>query len=646
MTKTLLAFALLALGAPLHAASIEDQRALFQQTYTDLQAGKVDSFAALSADMKQYPLYPWLEYEYLKLSFDGIPDVQLIDFTLRNPGSVMTDDIYARLAKRLAEKQDWQKILGWIPANPDDTDTQCFRTQALAAVGQKEAALETGKQAWLDISGNISAACAPVTDLLRRHVMLSTDDYLQRIRAAIDKNQITLASQLAADLPPEQRAAVDTWIQIRKDPASALPVALQQNDSAWLRAAIAYGIGKIAKKEPRNAESLWQQARQKLKFTPAESGEVESTLGMYQALNHEPAALTRLAAIPAEYRTEDGNIWLVRIAARLGDWKNVLQAAQNLHFDDERDAAPWKYWQARAQEQLGNKQEAASLYNSIAHLPTFHGFLAADHLGQDYSGLKIPPVDRSQRVEGLKRVAAIQRAFEWFALGDRSQGRKEWFRALKQMDNEGMLAAADLATRAGDHNLTIWTISRAKEWDEVNLRFPLVHTDLVQENARTQGIQPSWIFGIMRQESAFDTTAESPAPAYGLMQLITPTARTVGQKLGLSIKGKEDILQPANNVQLGSAYLREMLARFDGNYAQATAAYNAGPGRPPQWAPQQMINADQWAESIPFTETRKYVQAVMAYTTIYDYKLNNGKGRRLSERLPPVAPNAPKTASE
>ncbi|MBU0656941.1 MAG: transglycosylase SLT domain-containing protein [Gammaproteobacteria bacterium] len=634
---------LLLFTAPLHAASVEDQRARFQQTYADLQAGKVDSFAGLPADMKQYPLYPWLEFEYLKQSFDGIPDIQVADFALRNPGTVMADGIYIRLTKRLAQRQDWQKILGWIPANLDDTDTQCYRTQALAAIGQKEAALETGKTAWMGITKGISAACAPVTSLLRRHVTLSTGDYLERIRVAIDKNQSTLATQLATDLPPEQRSAVDTWIQIRQDPAVALPNALQQAESPWLRAAIADGLGRIAKKEPQTAESLWQQARQTFKFTPEESGKVESALGMYQALRHDATALTRLAAIPAEHRTDDGNLWLARMAARYGDWNNVLQASQQLHFDHERDAAPWQYWQARALEQTGKKQEAATLYSSVARMTTFHGFLAADRLGQDYSSLKAPPVDRSQRIEGLKKVAAIQRAFEWFALGEREQGRKEWFRALKQMDKEGMLAAADLATRSGDPNLAIWTISRAKEWDEVDLRFPLVHADLVQENARNQGIQPAWILGVMRRESAFDASAESGAKALGLMQLIPPTARAVGLKLGLSINGKEDILQPATNLQLGSAYLREMLGTFGGNYAQATAAYNAGPGRPPQWAPENLINADQWVESIPFTETRDYVHAVMAYTTIYDYKLNGGKGRRLSERLPPIAPNPPKT---
>ena len=125
------------------------------------------------------------------------------------------------------------------------------------------------------------------------------------------------------------------------------------------------------------------------------------------------------------------------------------------------------------------------------------------------------------------------------------------------------------------------------------------------------------------------------------MQLIPPTAREMGRKLGLTIATNDDILQPVTNVRLGSAYLKDMLSTFNGDYAQATAAYNAGPGRPPKWSPLRTIKADQWIESIPFTETREYVQAVMAYTTIYDYKLNDGKGSRLLERLKPINPSLP-----
>lgn len=626
------------------AESSAGQREAFQQAYAALKAGKTSVFASLPASLRQYPLYPWLEYEYLRQEFDDIPDAQIIDFTLRNPGSVMADALYARFAERLASRQDWQKLLTTIPADLDDTDTQCYRTQALAAVGQKQEALANGKRVWMTLNENLPDSCAAVIDLLRRHVQLSTDDYWERLRDAIDKNRITFARELAASLPQEQRDAVDLRIRLRKDPADTLPLAFKQAESPYLREAIAYGLSRLARKKPQQAETLWQQARQTFAFTPQESAQVESTLGMYEALDHKPAALTRLAKIPPEFRTEDGNLWLARIAAREGDWNSVLDATQQLSFDHERDASAWEYWRARALEETGKKQEANTLYSKIAHISNFHGFLAADRLGQAYDSLELPPTDRNQRIAGLQKVAAIQRAFEWFALGERARGRSEWFRVLKEMDTEGKLATAELATRSGDPNLAIWTISRAKEWDEVNLRFPLVHTDTVMEQARKQGVNPAWIFGVMRQESAFDTYAESGAKALGLMQLIPPTARHVAGKLGLSVRGKEDILHPTTNIQLGSAYLRDMLNRFNGNYAQATAAYNAGPGRPPQWAPTRTIPAEQWVESIPFSETRRYVQAVLAYTTIYDHKLNNGKGQRLSERLLPVAPNPPKVA--
>lgn len=628
----------------LHAEPDANQRKAFQQAYDDLKSGKTDIFTSLPDSLKQYPLYPWLEYEYLRQEFNTVPDAQIIDFALRNPGSLMADNLYAMLAKRLADKQDWQKLLSAIPADLDDTDTQCYLTQAHDAVGQTREALETGKTVWMGISKGISDACAPVTALLRRHVQLSTEDYWERIRTAVDKNQTTLARQLAADLPAAQRETLELRIRLRKDPADTLPVAFKQPESPYLRDAIAYGLTRLARKEFQQAEALWKQARQTFSFTPAESAQVESALGVRQALRHEPAALERLAAIPAEHRTEDGNLWLARMAARYSDWPRVLDATPQLRFEHERDAAAWKYWEARALEATGKTQQANTLYADIAPISNFHGFLAADRLGQSYQSLDLPPVDRSQRIAGLQKVAAIQRAFEWFALGERNQGRREWFRILKEMDTAGMLATAELATRSGDPNLAIWTVSRAKEWDEVNLRFPLAHTDTVMEQARDQGIHPAWIFGVMRRESAFDTSAESGAKALGLMQIIPPTARDVARKLGLPVRGRDDILHPDTNIRLGSAYLNEMLNRFKGNYAQATAAYNAGPGRPPQWAPPRTIPADQWVESIPFTETRDYVQAVMAYTTIYDYKLSDGKAVRLSERLKPVAPNPPKVA--
>ena len=617
------------------------QRAIFKQTYAELKAGNTNGFAALPSSMRQYPLYPWLEYAFINLKFDTLSDSQLIGFMRRNPNSLMNDDLQEQFAKRLALRSDWQTLLTLIPDNIDDTNTQCYRVQALAATGQEAAALQHGKSVWMDIEKGMTDACQPVTALLLKHGKLSNKDYWERILAALERNQSTLATQLAADLPTDQQALVKVGIDLRRAPADNLDNALQSPDSPYLRRMITVALGQLAKKESARAESLWLQARQNLKFTTEETAKVEGVLGIQAALRHDSSAIARLAAIPDQYRSLDANLWLARMSARLEDWQRLSAVVDQLTFDNQRDASNWQYWKARALEQTGQTKAAQSLYAEVARQASFYGFLAADHLGQTYDNLNQAPVDRSVRIAGLQKVAALQRAMEWFALGEREQGRKEWFRVLKLMDREGVLAVAELATRSGDPNLAIWSLSRTKEWQEVNLRFPLVHADLVTEQARTQGIQPAWIFGVMRRESAFDAKAASAANAFGLMQLILPTARDMGNQLGINIASKDDLLQPATNVQLGSAYLKNMLATFNGNYSQATAAYNAGPGRPVQWSPLRAIRADQWVESIPFSETRDYVQAVMAYTTIYDYKLNQGKGLRLSERLPPITPNAP-----
>jgi soluble lytic murein transglycosylase len=359
---------------------------------------------------------------------------------------------------------------------------------------------------------------------------------------------------------------------------------------------------------------------------------------MWEAWRHDTDGLQRLKRIPVADRTQEGNEWLARLAMRFQDWPALLEAATALASaegaEDEQDT--WLYWQARALEQLKKTQAAQTIYQGLAKNSTYYGFLAADQLGQHYANLEQTPPDRSQRLQGLKKLAVYQRWREWNALGERSQARKEWFRLLQVMDKEGVLAAAELALREGDANLAIWTVSKVKDWNSVDVRFPLMYEQIVMDQARLQGIRPEWILGIMRRESAFDASAESSAKALGLMQLMPATARDVGRQLGMQLVAKEDILQPDLNVKLGSAYLRDMLKRFSGNYAQATAAYNAGPGRIPKWAPPHKLAADQWVESIPFEETRKYVRAVMAYTTVYDHKLNKDQHLRLSMRLQPI----------
>ena len=136
------------------------------------------------------------------------------------------------------------------------------------------------------------------------------------------------------------------------------------------------------------------------------------------------------------------------------------------------------------------------------------------------------------------------------------------------------------------------------------------------------------VAGLIRQETVFITRAKSSARAYGLMQVLVPTAALTAKKYGVSRTiTVESLFEPRLNIQLGTAYLRDQIDRF-GRIEYVAAAYNAGPLRAAQWRTSLPAEIDEWAEAVPFKETRGYIQGVvrnrLQYERLYD---KNGKFR-------------------
>ena len=179
-------------------------------------------------------------------------------------------------------------------------------------------------------------------------------------------------------------------------------------------------------------------------------------------------------------------------------------------------------------------------------------------------------------------------------------------------------------------------MARGKHYDDLHLRFPQPYDDIVFKNAKRFSLRPEYVYGVMRQESAMNRLAKSHAGARGLMQLMPGTAKDVAQSLKIKVPNRTALMQPTVNVQLGSKYLRAMLDKYDNQQVLATASYNAGPHRVKRWLPaQNKMSADVWVDTIPYDETRKYVRRVMAYSTVYEWKMAQ-ETTRLQSRMPPV----------
>lgn len=167
-----------------------------------------------------------------------------------------------------------------------------------------------------------------------------------------------------------------------------------------------------------------------------------------------------------------------------------------------------------------------------------------------------------------------------------------------------------------------------EEWD---VFYPLAYWDAITREARARSIDPYRIAGLIRQESVFDPRAASHANAYGLMQLLLDTAQRTARKYGITRPITRDVLlsDPQLNIQIGTGYLRDQLNTF-GRIEYVAAAYNAGPGRAVRWRAELPAEMDEWAEAVPFRETRGYVQGVVRNTLQYK-RLYDESGRFRAE---------------
>ncbi len=605
------------------------QRAQFQVAYQELKKGKNPRISHL----KDYPLYPYLEYEKIRRNLKGVPEKQLLSFIDNYKNTPLADKLWSHWLGRLATQQRWKKIVAVYSPLAADVAARCYYLQALAHVGDKGSALEEAKKLWMS-SKSRPRSCNPLFAQLRKSGFLDKAAYWQRIQLSVDKNNSRLARSLIKYLPDDERKIAEQLIVAHGSPGRALK-SRHLKGGKYSRKVIAHAVKRTARKNYKKGYKLWRDMQKKYRFTPEEKHSVEAYLATRAALNHDPKALQAFGKIPAAYRNDEANTWMARSALREGQWQQLKEAIDAMTEEvAQRDI--WRYWKARASSQTGSREQAKQLFSELANNATFYGFLSADWLGKNYKVLDQYNEDWSDCEKNVQIVSPISRAMEWFAIGNDSLAYKEWFWGLKHMNKDGQLAAAALALKLERPILAVRSVAKTGDWNQVGLRFPLLYRKLITEMSQQQGVNPAWVYGVMRRESVFNKKAVSSARAVGLMQLLPSTARYVGKKLGLGAVRKHDLLTPHLNVKLGSAYLGSMLKDFNGSYVKATAGYNAGPNRSVKWTPDKTIDADRWVESIPFTETRKYVRAVMAYTTIYDHKLTQGNGRRISDRLQPV----------
>src|SRR3972149_6079831 len=305
--------------------------------------------------------------------------------------------------------------------------------------------------------------------------------------------------------------------------------------------------------------------------------------------------------------------------------------------EEQQRNSQWRDWSGRILEATGNRSEARSLYQGLARDRSYYGFLSADRLDTDYSMQHVGIEASPEEIGAMLGRPGIQMAQELYQMGQVIDARRQGIWTMRRRHHRARAGAAVLARQWGWHDRAILTVAKSDHQDDLELRFPILYRDMIETNASELGIDPSWVYGVVRQESAFVVDARSAAGALGLMQLMPSTGRLPGRKLNMPIRNNRPLLNVENNLRLGASYLKEVLGRNNGNQVLATASYNAGPNRVRSWLPERNMEAGIWVELIPFSETRDYVKNDMSDTTVYDHRLGS-RPARLRTRMTDIAP--------
>jgi soluble lytic murein transglycosylase len=556
----------------------------------------------------------------------------------------------------LGQRRDWTNFEVEYPKfrMNDDREVRCYAllvTHVREGPAEPAGLVEEVRRNWLaqrDVDDGCTLAASRLigdTQALRR---MSANDAWRKARLALEANHPRAAAAAIEIVAPE---AMGQFNELNRSPAkyltSRVVVASKARKEMMVLALIKLAAGD-AENAARQLESKWGP-----QLTPEERNWVWGVIAKQAAQRLDNDALEHYAKVSRDADLTDGMLaWKARAALRAlrgPQWPVVLQAINAMSQEARSDPA-WIYWRARAllagAPSDAHRADAQRLLESIASPRGFYEQLALEELGQKITVPAPPAPLTEEEKDAVRGNPSLTRALYAIALGIRPEGVREWNYGTNMAKPGGLaerelLAAAQLACEREVWDRCINTSERTKSEFDVEQRFPMPFRESVVRRSREIGLDPAYVYGLIRQESRFVMDARSHVGASGLMQVMPATARWTARKIGLANFTPEQLRDRETNITIGTGYLKLVLDGFDGSMPLAAAAYNAGPSRPRSWRNGRLIEAAAWAENVPFGETRDYVKKVLANTTLYAAILS-GQPQSLKARLGMVGPRDPR----
>ena len=612
-----------------------------ERAYARKQSARLTQLLPASSG---HPLEVYAAYWELKTRLESASPEEIRSFLSRWQGSYFEDRL----------RNDWLLLLGQngdranfareyaLFRMRDDAEVRCWATRFGVLNAPPQATLDD----WYGLKTS-STACDSAAAYLLAQGKITNLDIWRKARFAAEAKQLSAARNAAAIIDPY--AAERLRLMLAR-PQTHLDQGLVSPEIATVL------LANLASQDPDlavislNAYQIQTQGRERqAQLTPEQSDWAWGVIGRQAAMNLAPTAINYYRNAKKMTGWSDEMLaWRARAALRGGIVSNapdILSSIAQMSPAAQQDAT-WVYWRARALASSGRKTEAAQaqqLYRAIASPYGFYEMLALEETGAAIQAPLPPPRPTAAEIEQVRNKPGFARALYAIQMGLRTFGVREWNYTAHLHEEGGLptrelLAAAELACQYEIWDRCINTSERIKgafaDWQ----RFPTPHRSEVLANSRAIGIDPAYVYGLIRQESRFVVSARSGVGASGLMQIMPATAQWTARKMGLIGFNPAQLYDTDTNIQIGVSYLNLALERFQSSKPLAAAAYNAGPNRASKWRDgASNLETVIWTENIPFNETRDYVKKVLANTTMYAALLK-GQPQSLKSYLGHISP--------
>ena len=634
-------------------AQIKAEDGVISEMHQAFRKNDKARLTALLPQARGHALEPWAAYWELRARMDLASSAELQDFSSRYAGSYQEDRLRTEWLQMLGKRRDWSTFAAEYPRYRmrDDKEVRCYAMAtelsagATAAPGSTDMATEF-KRLWY-AQKEADDGCNYTADRLHAARKIDGLDLWRKARLAME-NSRPRAAQLAVEI--EAKDVGGQVVLIQADPIKYLDKRLMAITTKRKELSVLALIRIAATNPDLAAEQLHK--RWGLFLSKEERNWTWGAIGKQAAFKLQDNAGEYFAKVTRDADLNDDMLgWKVRTALRQGDWPTVASAIDAMQ--DSAAEPVWVYWRARAalasNPSEAQRQAALQSLRTIASVRGFYEQLALEDSGQS---MALPA--KPSPLSFLEKAAAsanpgLQRGLYAIGMGLRGEGNREWnyttnLHTPGGMNDRELLAAADLACQRQVWDRCINTSERTKTAIDMEQRFPTPLRDTVLRKAKAVGLDPAYVYGLIRQESRFVTDARSGVGASGLMQVMPATARWTAKKIGMPFS-PDQISDRDTNIKIGTGYLKLVLDDFAGSQPLAAAAYNAGPSRPRRWREGPPLEPAAWAENIPFAETRDYVKKVLSNTADYAALLR-GETVSLKSRLGKVIGPRDTTAPE